>query len=97
MVRGIRMAAGLLDRGEFHDFDAGSVWIVGVETVFAVAADVGAVEFCGAVDAKMRSGIVGAFLGYGIRRRLDLQIKDIVVAVCEDVVAVGLALFLVSR
>ena len=29
-------------------------------------------------------GIVGAFLGYGIRRRLDLHIKDLVVAVCED-------------
>ena len=44
-------------------------------------------------------GIVGAFLGYGIRRRLvnDLHINDFVVAVCEDVVAVGLALFLVSR
>ena len=42
-------------------------------------------------------GFVGAFLGYGIRRRLDLHIKDFVVAVCEDVVAVGLALFLVSR
>ena len=42
-------------------------------------------------------GIVGAFLGYGIRRRLALYIKDLVVAVCEDVIAVGLALFLVSR
>ena len=42
-------------------------------------------------------GIVGAFLGYGIRSRLDLHIRDLVVAVCEDVVAVGLALFLVSR
>jgi uncharacterized membrane protein len=42
-------------------------------------------------------GIVGAFLGYGIRRRLNLHIKDLVIAVCEDVVAVGLALFLVSR
>ncbi|HEX3421239.1 MAG TPA: DUF4126 family protein [Candidatus Udaeobacter sp.] len=42
-------------------------------------------------------GVIGAFLGYRIRRRLDLQIKDFVVAVCEDVVAVGLALFLVSR
>jgi uncharacterized membrane protein len=42
-------------------------------------------------------GIVGAFLGYGIRRRLDLHIKDLVIAVCEDVVAVGMALFLVSR
>jgi uncharacterized membrane protein len=42
-------------------------------------------------------GIVGAFLGFSIRRRLDLHIKDLVVAVCEDVVAIGLALFLVSR
>jgi uncharacterized membrane protein len=42
-------------------------------------------------------GIVGTFLGYGIRRRLDLHFKDLGVALCEDVVAVGLALFLVSR
>jgi len=26
-----------------------------------------------------------------------LHVKDVVVAVCEDVIAVGLALFLVSR
>jgi uncharacterized membrane protein len=43
------------------------------------------------------AGMVGAFLGYGIRRRLDLHIKDLVVAVCEDVVAVGLAFFLISH
>jgi uncharacterized membrane protein len=42
-------------------------------------------------------GLIGAFLGYNVRRRLDLRINDIVVAVCEDVIAVGLALFLVSR
>lgn len=42
-------------------------------------------------------GVVGAFLGYNIRRRLDMHVKDVVVAVCEDVVAVGVALFLVSR
>ena len=42
-------------------------------------------------------GIVGAFLGYGIRRRADLHIKDFVVAICEDAIAIGLALFLVSR
>jgi uncharacterized membrane protein len=44
-------------------------------------------------------GVIGAFLGYDIRRRLvnNLHIKDFVVAVCEDVVAVGLALFLISR
>ena len=41
-------------------------------------------------------GIVGAFVGYEIRRRLDLYMKDLVVAVCEDLIAVGLALFLVS-
>ena len=60
---------------------------------------------CGAVGKSLLAGtllggiggIVGAFLGYGIRRRLDLHIKDLVVAVCEDLVAVGLALFLVSR
>ena len=42
-------------------------------------------------------GVIGAFLGYSIRRRLDLHVKDFVVAICEDVVAVSLALFLVSR
>ena len=42
-------------------------------------------------------GVIGAFLGYAIRRRLDLHVKDRMVAVCEDVVAVGVALFLVSR
>ena len=42
-------------------------------------------------------GVIGAFLGYNIRRRVDLHIKDVIAAVCEDVVAVALALFLVSR
>ena len=42
-------------------------------------------------------GVIGAFLGYGIRRRLDLNIQDVVVAVCEDAIAIVLALFLVSR
>jgi len=42
-------------------------------------------------------GVIGAFLGYTIRRRLDLHFKDAVIAVCEDVIAVGAAFFLVSR
>ena len=44
-------------------------------------------------------GVVGAFVGYSVRRRLvnNLHIKDLVVAVCEDVIAISLALFLVSR
>jgi len=42
-------------------------------------------------------GIFGAFLGYSIRRHLDLHVKDFAIAVCEDVIAIGLALLLVSR
>jgi len=42
-------------------------------------------------------GLMGAFLGYGIRRHLDLHIKDVLIAVCEDLIAIGLALFFVSR
>jgi uncharacterized membrane protein len=44
-------------------------------------------------------GIIGAFVGYEIRRRLvnRLHIKDFFVAICEDLVAIGLAFFLVSR
>jgi uncharacterized membrane protein len=42
-------------------------------------------------------GLMGAFLGYRIRRHLDLHIKDILIAICEDAVAIGLALFFVSR
>jgi uncharacterized membrane protein len=44
-------------------------------------------------------GVMGAFAGYETRRRLvnTLHLKDLFVAVCEDLVAIALALFLVSR
>ncbi|PZR73672.1 MAG: hypothetical protein DLM73_09955 [Chthoniobacterales bacterium] len=44
-------------------------------------------------------GVIGAFGGYEIRKRLvsGLQIKDIFIALCEDLVAIGLACLLVSR
>ena len=44
-------------------------------------------------------GVIGTFAGYEIRRRLvnKLRIKDIFVAICEDLVAIALACFLVSR
>jgi len=44
-------------------------------------------------------GVIGAFLGYELRRRFvnNLHIKDVIVAVCEDLLAIGLAFFLVSR
>ena len=44
-------------------------------------------------------GIIGAFAGYEIRRRLvtALNIKDIFVALLEDLVTIGLACFFVTR
>jgi uncharacterized membrane protein len=44
-------------------------------------------------------GVIGAFVGYEIRRRIvnNLHIKDIFVAICEDLVAIALAYFLVWR
>jgi uncharacterized membrane protein len=43
--------------------------------------------------------VIGAFAGYEIRRRLvsSLRIKDVFIAVPEDLIAIGLALFFVSR
>ena len=44
-------------------------------------------------------GVIGAFAGYEIRRKLvaGLNIKDIFIALLEDMVTIGLACFLVSR
>jgi len=44
-------------------------------------------------------GVIGAFAGYEIRRRLvaTLNIRDLFVALAEDLVALGLAWFFVSR
>jgi uncharacterized membrane protein len=44
-------------------------------------------------------GVIGAFVGYEIRRHVlnNLHIKDPFVAICEDLVAIGLAFFIVSR
>jgi uncharacterized membrane protein len=44
-------------------------------------------------------GIIGAFAGYETRRKLvaALNVKDIFIALLEDVVTIGLAYFFVSR
>ena len=44
-------------------------------------------------------GIIGAFAGYEIRRKLvaTLNIKDLFIALLEDLVTIGLACFFVSR
>ena len=54
----------------------------------------GVAEVAGGVGA-----VIGAFSGYEIRRRLvtALSIKDIFIALVEDLVAIGLACFFVSR
>src|SRR5207248_2841619 len=55
---------------------------------------------CGAClyAASNQPLVIGAFAGYEIRRRLvaALPIKDIFVALLEDLVAIGLACFFVS-
>jgi uncharacterized membrane protein len=42
--------------------------------------------------------VIGAFVGYEARRRLvsGLKVKDLGVAILEDMVAIGLAYFIVS-
>jgi uncharacterized membrane protein len=44
-------------------------------------------------------GLIGAFAGYEIRRRLvtGLKVKDMFVAIPEDLIAIGLAVLLVTR
>jgi len=44
-------------------------------------------------------GVIGAFAGYEIRRRIvnNLHVKDLFVAICEDLVAIVLACFLIWR
>ena len=43
--------------------------------------------------------MAGAFAGYRLRKRLvtSLNVKDIFVAIPEDLMAIGLAWFLVTR
>ena len=48
--------------------------------------------------AAFMAAVIGAFAGYEIRKRLiaALNIKDVFVALLEDLVAIGLACFFVS-
>jgi uncharacterized membrane protein len=63
--------------------------------LFAAA---GKSSFAGALLGAI-GGVIGAFVGYEIRRRIvnNLHVKDLFVAICEDVVAIALACFLVSH
>lgn len=54
--------------------------------------------FIGAILGAV-GGIIGAFAGYKVRRKLvtALNIKDLFIALLEDLVTIGLACFLVTR
>jgi uncharacterized membrane protein len=64
-------------------------------------------SLCAAAEASLLAGavlggtggVIGAFVGYNVRKSLvnRLHIKDFFVAVCEDLVAIGLAFIFVSR
>ncbi|MGZ5259597.1 MAG: DUF4126 family protein [Burkholderiales bacterium] len=41
--------------------------------------------------------VLGAFVGYETRRRLATKFPDFAIALTEDLIAIGLAIFLVSR
>ena len=75
-------------RGPFSH--RGTVWGVPVrpgESLFDVGSRVGGI-----------GGVTGAFLGYETRRRLvsALKVKDVGVALVEDLVALAMAYFIVS-
>jgi uncharacterized membrane protein len=65
----------------------GCIWAAGHQSLI-VGAILGAV-----------GGLVGAFVGYETRRRLvaALKIKDVFIALLEDLVTIGLACFFVTR
>jgi uncharacterized membrane protein len=64
----------------------------------SLCASAGQSLFIGAVLGAI-GGVIGAFGGYEIRRRLvrNLKIKDVFIAICEDLIAIALAYLLVSR
>jgi uncharacterized membrane protein len=65
----------------------------------ATVAAAGATAFALGAVLGVLGGIAGTFAGYQVRTRLvrALKVPDLVIAVLEDVVAVGAGLFLVSR
>ena len=82
MRRLIRMAARRLHRCELHDFHASAVGIVGIEAVFAVAPDFGAVECLQTMRAQLSRGGLGVF---DAERKMILHAEFLVICVGRNV------------
>jgi uncharacterized membrane protein len=78
---------GLIARFVTGGFTGAAIALAGGQSVF----------LCGLLGAV--GGIVGAFAGYQARTRLvkALGVPDFVIATLEDAVAIGAALFIVTR
>ena len=61
MTRSVGMAAWFLHGSELHDLDACSIWVIGIQTVFAVAADLRPIKFLQPPGAKLGCGGVHIF------------------------------------
>src|SRR5215469_8940527 len=61
MLRAIGMAARFPLGSELHNFNACAVWVISIQAVFTVAADLRAIEGSQALRAKLRCSNVNVF------------------------------------
>ena len=71
-----------MSRRELHNFDPCPVWVVGIQAVFAVAADFRAVECLQTVQSKLARSSVNVFHAQG---KMVLHSELLVVGVCRNV------------
>jgi uncharacterized membrane protein len=78
---------GLIARIVFGGLSGATLAVAGMQSL-AAGAVLGAI-----------GGVAGAFAGYQVRTRLvkALKVRDLVIALLEDAVTIGAALFIVSR
>ena len=89
---------GLVMVNAAQNWNLGSAVTIGGLSGASLCAGAGKSLVAGALLGGI-GGVIGAFVGYEIRRRVvnNLHIKDTFVAICEDAVAIALACFVVWR